>query len=132
MGVELAGTAYDGTGLRRPPAAAVGLSAFRALPDGSGQQYTAVGFHSNWFGVEHFIRTLRAVGYIRPSSSAERYAVLDVLDANDDIIFDYDIPTSRAFRYVKRILRLTVEPVLDESAVAAGAAGARSLGGGGR
>jgi hypothetical protein len=85
MGIELAETPYDNSGLLRPPADAVGLSAIRALPDGSMRQYSAVGFHSGWGGVEHFIRTLRSVGYIRPSSSTTSYAVLDVLDANDAV-----------------------------------------------
>jgi len=109
------GTAYGDSDLLRPPANAVGLSAIRVLPDGSMRQYSAVGFHSGWGGVEHFIRTLRAVGFIRPSSSDTSYAVLDVLDANDDIIFDYCIPTSRAFKYVKRRLKLTVVDIEDAS-----------------
>ncbi len=123
MGIELAGTPYDSTGLLRPPAAAVGISAIRALPDGSMRQYSAVGFHSGWGGVEHFIRTLRAVGYIRPSSSEPSYAVLDILDANDDIVFDYDIPTSHAFRYVKRTLKLTVVSDPDDPARPSGHGG---------
>ena len=104
-----AGTPYDDSGLLRPPAAATGLSAVRALSDGSLRQYTAVEFKRGWNGVEHFVRTLRAVGFVRPSSAdTTGYAVLDVLDPNGDIIADYDIPTSQAFRFVKRKLRLTV------------------------
>ena len=110
MGIELAGTPYEGGGLLRPPADATGLSAIRPLGDGSLRQYSAVDFEAGWTGVEHFVRTLRAVGFIRPSS-AEGYAVLDVLDDNGDIIADYDIPTSQAFQYVKRRLRLTVVQV---------------------
>lgn len=114
-GVELAGTPYDESGLLRPPAAAVGLSAVRALPDGSMRQYSAVEY-PRWNGVEHFIRTLRAVGYVRPSSVKPSYAVLDVLDAEGDIIGDYDIPTAHAFAYVKRKLKLTVVDVEAELA----------------
>lgn len=108
------GTPYDSSGLLRPPAAAVGLSAIRGMPNGSMRQYSAVGFHSGWAGVEHTIRTLRAVGYVRPSSTQPSYAVLDVLDDKDDIIFDYDIPHARAFSYLKRRLHLVVEPEPDQ------------------
>lgn len=105
----LAGTPYDSTGLLRPPVAATGLSAVRALPDGSMRQYSAVGFRQGWSGVDQFIRTLRAVGFVRPSSrDTAGYAVLDVLNADGDLIADYDVPTAVAFRYVKRKLRLTV------------------------
>jgi hypothetical protein len=116
MSIELANTAYDESGLRRPPAEAIGLSAIRVLGDGSMRQYSAVEFERGWYGVERFIRTLRAFGFVKPSSTEESYAVLDVLDANGDIIGDYDIPTSRAFQYVKRKLRLTVESAPEEAA----------------
>jgi hypothetical protein len=107
------GTPYDDTsGLLRPPAGAVGLSAIRALPDGSMRQYSSVEFTRGWNGVEHFIRTLRAIGGIKPSSVEPSYALLDVLDAEGDIIGDYAIPDAKAFRYVKRKLELRVE---DES-----------------
>lgn len=75
------------------------------------RQYTAVEFERGWNGVEHFIRTLRAVGYVRPSGSAESYTVLEVLDAEGDIIGEYDIPINRAFAYVKRKLKLAVVDV---------------------
>lgn len=109
------GTPYLGdNGLLRPPVDAVGLSAVRALPDGSMRQYSAVIFDRGWAGVERFVRTLRAVGKVRPASTAtDGYAVLDVLNAEGDIIGDYDIPTADAFRYVKRKLGLTVEPAPD-------------------
>jgi hypothetical protein len=103
------GTPYDDTGLLRPPAEAVGLSALRVLRDGSPRQYSAVKFARGWDGVDRFICILRATGQIRASSTAtDGYAILDVLDADGDIIADYDIPTARAFKYVKRELRLTV------------------------
>lgn len=107
----LPGAPYDETsGLLHPPAAAVGLSAIRALPpNGAARQYSAVEFKRGWAGVEHFIRTLRAVGYVKPSTAAPCYAVLDVLDAAGDIIFNYDIPHARAFAFIYRKLKLRVE-----------------------
>jgi hypothetical protein len=102
---------YDESGLLSPPVGATGLSAIRGLPDGSLRQYTYVEFERGWNGVEHFIRTLRAVGFVRPSSSAPSYAVLDVLDADGDIIGDYDVPSSKAFAFIKRKLHLRVEEV---------------------
>ncbi len=104
------GTPYDETGLLRPPAAATGLSAIRILPDGGMRQFTGVEFDRGWHGVEHFVRTLRAAGYIRPSSTQPSYGVLDVLDAEGDIIADYDIPHARAFQFIYRKLKLRVEP----------------------
>ncbi len=96
--------------LRRPPAGAVGLSAIRPLRSGAMRQFTSVEFGTGWQGVEHFIRTLRAVGFVRPSSTDPSYAVLDVLDAEGDIIGDYDIPTAQAFGYIRRKLGIRVEP----------------------
>lgn len=107
-GVELAGQPYDERGLLRPPAAATALSAIRADRKGAMIQYTTVEFHRGWNGVETFIRTLMKVGYIKPASTANSYAVLDVLDDNDDIIASYDLPTRNAFAYVYRKLRLRV------------------------
>jgi hypothetical protein len=101
----------DKSGLCQPPAGAVGLSAMRALRSGAARQYTAVEFERGWNGVERFIRTLRAVGYVKPSSTEGCYAVLDVLDADGDIIGDYAIPTNRAFAFVKRKLNLRVVDV---------------------
>jgi hypothetical protein len=92
------------------------LSAFRVLPDGSGRAYTAT-----WFpkdprgGCEHFLRTCRAVGWIRPSSE-DGYAVLDVLDEDGDIIEDYTIVSAKAFQQIKRRLRLAVESTDGEAA----------------
>lgn len=47
----------------------------------------------------------------QPTSTAPSYAVLDVLNADGDIIGDYDVPTVAAFRYIKRKLQLRVEAV---------------------
>lgn len=103
------GTPYDGSTLLRPPATAVALTAIRGLPDGSMRQYSATEFRRGWSGVDHFIRTLKAVGYIEPGDTRPSYAVLDVLDAEGDIVADYNIPTSTAFRFIKRKLGLVVE-----------------------
>ena len=91
--------------------AAVGLSVIRGLRNGSMRQYTSVEFTRGWPGVDHFLRQLRACGYVRPSGVGPSYAVLDVLDVDEDIVQDYDIPTAAAFRYVKRKLKLRVVDV---------------------
>lgn len=105
------GTPYDeGGALLRPPADAVGLSAIRLTRDGGMVQYGGVEFTCGWSGVERFIRTLRAVGYVKPTSKEPSYAVLDVLDAEGDIIGDYSVPTAAAFRFIYRKLKLRVEP----------------------
>lgn len=107
------GTPYDhASGVLRPPAGAVGLSAMRPVR-GVARNYTAIEFTRGWNDVEHFIRTLMKIGYIAPSSSAPSYAVLDVLDAAGDIIGDYNVPNAMAFRYIKRKLDLKVEQVPD-------------------
>lgn len=103
------GTPYDASGLRRPPVGATGLSAIRILPDGGMRQFSSVEFDRGWAGVERFIRTLRAFGYVVPSSPAHSYGVLDVLDVDGDIIGDYDIPHARAWRYIYRMLNLRLE-----------------------
>ncbi len=122
-GIELAGTPYDASGLLRPPAAAVGLSAIRAVTEngvqGVTRRYSTTEFRSGWSGVEHFIRILRAVGYVKPSSAEPSYAVLDVLDAQGDIIAEYNVPTARAFAFIKRKLKLVVERPEDEETSAA-------------
>lgn len=105
------GTLYDDrSGLRRPPAGATGISAIRILPGGGMRQFSAVEFRRGWSGVERFIRILRAVGYVRPTKAEPSYAVLDVLDADGDIIGDYDVPNARAWRYIYRKLKLRAEP----------------------
>jgi len=106
------GTPYDRhSGLCRPPAGAVALSAIREVKSGAMRQYTQVEFTHRWNGVDRFIRTLAAVGYVQPCSAAPSYAVLDVLDAEGDIIGEYDIPSPRAFGYVYRKLGLRVVDV---------------------
>lgn len=109
-GIELAGKPYGGddSGLLRPPATAVGLSAIRGLSRGRMRQYSAVEFERGWPGVDRFIRALRACGYVRPSSAEPSYGVLDVIDANGEIVFDYDVVSATAMAYIRRKLGLTV------------------------
>lgn len=89
---------------------AVGFTAFRALPDGTGRAYTGVEFTRGWAGADHFLRQLRACGFVKNSSDDPEsgYAVLDVLDLNGDIVQDYEVPTAHAFKYIYRKLQLRV------------------------
>lgn len=87
---------------------ATALSAFRALPNGAGRQYSVVEAPSGYDAVELSIRRFNAFGFIG-GTSEDCYAVLDVLDENDDIIQDFHIPNARAFRYIKQVLGLRVE-----------------------
>lgn len=92
-----------------PDPRAVALTAFRALPDGGGRQYTATTFPQDpWQGCERMIRMAAAVGFVTESAPGA-YAVLDVLDVDGDIIQDYGIPDARAFRWLKRKLRWVVD-----------------------
>lgn len=102
-------------GLRCPPADATGLSAIRILRGGGMRQFSAVEFARGWAGVEHFIRTCWALGKIKPSSSMPSYGVLDVLDADGEIIGDYDIPDADAWRFIYRKLGLRAVPVPAEA-----------------
>lgn len=94
------------------PEAAVGLGAFRALKNGDARAYTNVRFRRGYPAVERFLRTLAAIGYLDAlrddHDPRDCYAVLDVLDENEDILCDFGIPHARAFRYVYRKLELRV------------------------
>ena len=80
------------------------LSAFRVLPNGEGRSYSIVEGP-----IEHLFRMARACGFVVPSGQ-DGYAVLDVLDDDDNIVQDFTIPTSRAFRWWYRKLHLRVTP----------------------
>lgn len=104
---------------------AIGFTLLRVLPNGGCRNYTAVEFERGWTGAEHFLRTLRAVGYVIDSKDApDGWHVLDVLDVNGDIVQDYAIPPapSRAMRFIVRKLGLRVERVEDVIAAARGGA----------
>lgn len=92
---------------------ATGFTLVRVLPNGAGRFYTAVEFTRGWAGADHFLRQLKACGYVLPGGSAapDGYHVLDVLNADGDIVQDYAVPPhpSRAFAYIKRKLKLTTE-----------------------
>lgn len=96
-----------------PPAATLHpeahtLTVFRCLPDGTGRQYTGSYLPSNpWQGCEHWIRTLRHLGFIA-TKPEDDYAVLDVLAENGDIVQDFPL-TKAGFKYTYRKLHLRVE-----------------------
>ena len=83
----------------------VGMSLFRILPNGKGRSYSAVRFCRGYLGACRTLRQFQAVGWI----GAGDYGVLDLLDAQGDIVVDYPIPTSQAFQRIKQKLRLVVE-----------------------
>lgn len=87
---------------------AVALTAFRALPSGVGQAYTISEAPSKGKAIRFWLNRARAIGFIKPATAECRdcYAVLDVLDADDDIVQDFCIPTARAFRWWYRTLNL--------------------------
>jgi hypothetical protein len=89
---------------------AVALTAFRALPDGSGREYTATTFPQDpWQGCERMVRMARACGFVPRTKCQGRcdcYAVLDVLDEDGDNIQDFCITTAQAFQWFYRKLHL--------------------------
>ncbi len=89
---------------------AVALSALRSLPNGVARQYSVAEFDHGAEGIRFWVRRAWAIGFAHPSGAActNCYAVLDVLDANDDIVQDFCIPTRRAFAWWYRTLRLRV------------------------
>jgi hypothetical protein len=90
---------------------ATGFTLFRILPNGVGRAYSSVEYVSGWKGAAGFLNRLRALGFVKNSSQgADGWHVLDVLNADGDIIQDYAVPPapSPAFAYIKRQLKLTV------------------------
>lgn len=88
---------------------AYALTLFRGLANGDGRAYTATTFPRNpWAGCERFIRIARRVGWLTDDIDAA-YGVLDVLDADGDIIQDFGVLDSRSFQQIKRRLDLRVE-----------------------
>ncbi|MGH9152724.1 MAG: hypothetical protein ACRD03_10080, partial [Acidimicrobiales bacterium] len=76
---------------------AAALSAFRILPDGQGRAYSISEAPSGRVAIERSLRIASTLGYVG-AAGQESYAVLDVLDDQDDIVQDFAIPTARAFR----------------------------------
>ena len=100
-----------------PDAAAV--TAFRGLPDGTGRPYTVSEqvADNKWLAINHLLRMASACGYAKaPCGDGSCYAVLDILDDNEDVIQDFCIPTDRAFRWWYRKLHLRVVDVEAEIA----------------
>jgi hypothetical protein len=72
-----------------------------------GRQYTESWLPGDpWRGCEHFTRMCGALGFLRESSPAHAYALLDVLDEDGEILATYDIPHAGAFRFIYRKLHL--------------------------
>lgn len=93
------------------PAEAHALTLFRILPNGEGRRYSATTFPNGPYqGCERTVRMARAVGWIA-EDGGESYGLLEVIDANGDILADFDIPTARAFAQVKKHLNIVVEEV---------------------
>lgn len=101
---------------------AVAVTAFRGLPDGTGRFYTVAEAVSDdpkdkWLAINHLLRMARACGYAKATcGGCTCYAVLDILDSNNDLVQDFCIPTDRAFRWWYRKLHLRVEDVQAEIA----------------
>ncbi|MFD1145938.1 hypothetical protein [Saccharothrix hoggarensis] len=90
---------------------AVALTVFRALPDGeTGRQYTIAEADSGRDAIVRSIRSAAAVGFIAAAGTTGAYAVLDVLNHDEDIVQDFAIPTRAAFEWWARKLHLSVEP----------------------
>ncbi|MDG4791961.1 hypothetical protein O7626_39805 [Micromonospora sp. WMMD1102] len=89
---------------------ATGFTLFRIMPNGVGRAYSQVEFVHGHRGAAAFLHRLRALGFVKNSSTAaDGWHVLDVLNADGDIVQDYAVPpTGPAFQYIKRKLRLTV------------------------
>lgn len=94
----------------KPPPETVALTACRELPGGRDRQYTATTFPADpWQGCEHFVRMCGAIGYASDSGPGHAYALLDAIDEHGDILFTWDVPTAKAFRFIYRKLHLRVE-----------------------
>jgi hypothetical protein len=94
------------------PPEAHALTLFRILPNGEGRRYSATTFPRDPYqGCDRMVRTARAVGWITDTGGGESYGLLEVLDEDGDIIWDYDIPTAAAFAAIKKKLNIVVEEV---------------------
>lgn len=95
------------------PPTATTITAFRPLRNGTGRQYSGTTWPDDpWGGIEHAVRTGMKLGFLRECADADPandYAVLDVLDDNDDIVRDFTITTARAFRWFKKRYGWTVQ-----------------------
>jgi hypothetical protein len=109
------GRAAAGQSARRTPAKrrtaslsreAHALTVFRVLKNGEGRAYTATTFPADPFaGCARFLRLAR----FWLTDDADGYGVLDVLNANGDIVQDFTIKDAAGFQQIKRRLHLRVE-----------------------
>ncbi|MFI6512991.1 hypothetical protein ACIBCT_35780 [Streptosporangium sp. NPDC050855] len=87
--------------------AAAALTAFREV-NGEGRTYTVSEAPGGRGSIVRSLNRARAVGYVKPPER-DCYAVLDVLNGDDEPVQEFAIPTARAFRWWYRHLRLRVE-----------------------
>ena len=91
---------------------AVAVSAFRGLRNGTGRQYTISEAPSRERAIKYSLRVAKAIGAVKATSHEDGpcdcYAVLDILNGDDEIVQDFCIPTAHAFRWWYRHLRLRV------------------------
>ncbi|GAA4911362.1 hypothetical protein [Streptomonospora salina] len=91
-----------------PDAAA--LTAIRTIGDDQVRAYTIAEPTQGWRQINQLLRQAAACGLVRPATERMRdaYAVLDVLNGDDDIVQDYAIPTAAAWRWWYRKLHLRI------------------------
>ena len=95
------------------------FAALRILPGDRGRAYGARWAGPQW--AEQLFRQAKALGLVAASKGpGEEYALLDVLDADGDIVQDYGIPTAAAFRWWYRKLGLRVTSEDGQPAVSSG------------
>ncbi|RCG18224.1 hypothetical protein DQ384_39200 [Sphaerisporangium album] len=87
------------------------LTAFRALPDGTGRAYTISEAPDGRAAIARTLHRAKAIGYVKPPTPecGGCYAVLDILNHDDEPVQDLCIPTARAFRWWYRTIHLRVE-----------------------
>lgn len=98
---------------------AVAISAFRGLPDGTGRAYTVSEptADNKRQAIDHLLRMASACGYVKTShGGCECYAVLDILNDDEEVVQDFCIPTSRAFGWWYRKLHLRMVDIAAEIA----------------
>ncbi|MEU4576062.1 hypothetical protein [Nonomuraea sp. NPDC023979] len=91
---------------------AAAYSAFRAVTPHKGRQYTiSEPVSGGRETMNRLFRQAAAVGYVHPANcdaGSGCYAVLDVLDGDDEPVQEYCIPTAAAFAWWYRKLGLRV------------------------
>lgn len=99
---------------------AVAVSAFRALPNGVGRQYTISEAQSKGQAIRASLHRASGIGFVKATGHEGGpcgcYAVLDILNADDEPVQEFCIPTARAFHWWYRHLHLRVVDVEAEVA----------------